>query len=220
MFFYANFISMKSTNPDQARVVLEKLEKVLPLVRHLLDGATINARKFFEDRNVRPDSYLFPHLVRFEAGTSLKLPQYREAGYEFVELSNNGLSILYKHENCYYRLRVRKANEDGELPTQNLSGKLKAHYKNEAPFLPSIDGTFQEYINPDHLNLVIVWDVDELYILTEVSLVCPKNEFGEVHFAEAIEHSVTAVVGNTRFDDEVEEIDDIEIVPKRKTGTN
>ena len=123
MFFSANFISMKSTNETQAQVVIEKLEKVLPLIRHILDEATITARKFFEDKELLPDSYLFPHLVRFEAGASLKLPQYREAGYEFVELSNNGLSILYRHENCYYRLRVRKANEDGELPTQNLSGK-------------------------------------------------------------------------------------------------
>jgi hypothetical protein len=207
---------MKSTNPDQAQIVIDKLEPVLPLVHLAIDEATAKAREFFEIRELAPDSYLFPHLVRYEAGSLLKQPQFRDAGYEFIELSNNGLSIIYKCSGCYYRIRVRKANELGELPTQGLSSKLKAHYRNEQPFLPSFDQTLHEYVNPDYLNLVIVWDVDQYHILTDVFLVCPKNENGEVHFSEAIQHSAMAVVGNAEFDGEANEIEDVYIPTIKK----
>lgn len=218
MSFFANFISMKRTNPEVAQIVLEKLGQVSPTISHIIDEAIIVARKFFEDRESKIDSYLFPSLVRYEAKQLLELPEFKSLGYEFTSLSNNGLYIIYKHEGCYYKIRVRKADEDGELPVQNLSKTLKAFYKN--PLLPTIEENLNDFIAPERLNLVVVWDVDRNHILQNVHLVCTKNELGEVYFADKIEHAATAIIGNANFDEEADEFEDIDILPLRKTGTN
>lgn len=208
---------MKRTNPKVARMVLEKLGQVPPTVSHVIDESIVVARKFFEDRESKIDAYLFPSLVRYEAKQLLELPEYKSIGYEFVSLSNNGLYITYKHEGCYYKFRVRKADEDGELPVQNLSKTLKAFYKN--PFLPSIEENLDNFIALERLHLVIVWDVDKHYILKNIHLVCPKNELGEIYFSDKIEHAATAIIGNANFDEQADEIEDIDILPLRKTGT-
>ncbi len=208
---------MKRTNPEAAQIVLEKLVKITPTISHVIDEAIVVARKFFEVREAKIDSYLFPSLVRYEAKQLLELPEYKSIGYEFVSLSNNGLFIVYKHEGCYYRIRVRKADEDGELPVQNLSKTLKTFYKN--PTLPFTNGNLDDFIALERLNLVIVWDVDKYHILKNVHLVCTKNEFGEIYFADKIEHAATTIVGNANFDEQADDFEDIDILPLRKTGT-
>lgn len=211
---------MKRTNTQQAQIVLDKLGKIPPTISHILDEAVILARKYFEDRELKIDTFLFPSLVRHEAKILLELPEYRKIGYEFVSLSNNGLFLIYNQEGCYYKMRVRKADEEGELPVQNLSKTLKKFYQNPNPFLPTIEENLNDYMALERLNLVVVWDVDKHYILQDVSLVCPKNEYGEVYFADSIEHAATTIIGNADFDDAADDFEDIDILPLRKTQIN
>lgn len=211
---------MKRTNPEIAQVVADRLGQVLPTVSHVIDESIILARKFFEDKETRIDNYLFPSLVRYEAKQLLEMQEYRSIGYEFVSLSNNGLFIIYKSEGCYYKIRIRKADEDGDLPVQNLSKTLKKFYQNTNPFLPSIEGHLDDFISPDRLNLIVVWEVDRAFTLQCVNLVCPKNEFGEVYFADKIAHAATSISGNANFDDVADEIEDIDILPLSNTKFN
>lgn len=217
MSFLANFISIKRTNSKLAQIVFDRLGQVPPTVNHILDEAVIVARKYFEDKEARIDNYLFPSLVRYEAKILFELPEYKSIGYEFASLSNNGLFIIYKCDSCYYKIRVRKADEDGELPVQNLSKTLKKFYQNPNPFLPTIEENLEKYVSPERLNLIVVWDVDKNYHLKDVHLVCPKNEYGDVYFADRIEHAATAIVGNANFDEQADDLDDIDILPLRKT---
>jgi hypothetical protein len=212
---------MKSTNSEAAQIILKKLGHVVPTIQEVLDKAIISAREYFEKKKLKIDSYLFPCLVRFEAKTLFENPKYKKAGYQFVSLSNNGLLLIYQFEGCTYKIRIRKADEDGELPRSNLSGTLRDFYSQPSLFLPTIEPEDMEnYLSPDLLKLVVVWEIDSQHNLTDVHLVCPNGEAGDVYFAEKIEHAASAVVGNADFDDEPEEIDDIDIQPKRKTGTS
>ena len=210
---------MKRTNPQVAQIVAERLGQVIPTVSHVIDEAVIVARKFFEDKESKIDNYLFPSLVRYEAKQLLELPDFKSVGYQFVSLSNNGLFLIYKYDECYYRIRIRKADEDGELPVQNLSKTLKTFYQNQNPLFPDIEANLDDFLVPE-MNLIIVWEVDKNFILQSVNLVCPKNEYGEVYFADKIEHAATSVVGNANFDDQPDELEDIDILPLRVQKLN
>ncbi len=63
--------------------------------------------------------------MRFEAKLLLDNPKYKAIGYEFVTLNRNGLLVIYQYLGCTYRIRIRKADEEGELPLNNLSRTLK-----------------------------------------------------------------------------------------------
>ena len=210
---------MKRTNPKVAQLVSEKLGQVLPTVHHVIDESVIVARKFFEDKESKIDNYLFPSLVRYEAKQLLELPEFKKIGYHFVSLSNNGLYLIYKYEDCYYKIRIRKADEFGELPVQNLSKTLKVFYQNQHPLFPVVEFKFGRFLLPE-MNLVIVWEVDKNFTLQSVHLVCPKNEFGEVHFADKIEHAVTSIICIADFDDQADELEDIDILPLKKRKIN
>jgi hypothetical protein len=213
---------MKSTNSEVAKRVLEKLGNVAPIVRTVLDNATTAARGFFEDRESQVNSYLFPCLVRYEAKCLFEQGRYRDIGYRFVNLSQNGLLLIYEHDRCFYQIRVRKADEDGEIPTRNLSDTLRDFYNQPQPYLPSLspDELRDTDSGTANLRLVVVWDVDDAYRLTDVSLVCPRDDTGAVHFADAIAHPVTAITADAEFDNEPEELDEIERHPLEDTGTD
>lgn len=212
---------MKSTNTIIAQKVFQKLQHVTPIVHSVLDKATTQSRAFFEKRKAPVDVFLFADLVRYEAKCLFETLEYRSVGYQFVTLSRNGLLLVYEYENCIYSFRIRKADEDGELPAHNLSRTLKRFYNQSTPYLPGFSPEeVSECIVPHKLRLVVVWDVDEKYILTNVFLACPRTASGDVHFADKIEHSAKAIAANSNFDDEPEEIEEINIQPLKNTGTD
>ena len=117
------------------------------------------------------DSFLFPNLVRYEAKLLFETPKYKAAGYHFSSLSNNGLLLVYEHEQTIYRIRVRKADEDGHLPTQNLSETIKEFCRQPDLFLPGMEAKdWETFICPDLLSLFIVWDVDRTFGLSQCEL--------------------------------------------------
>jgi hypothetical protein len=214
---------MKTTNSQAAQFILRKLGHIPSTIHEVLDKASTEARFYFESRKLDIDPYLFPSIVRFEAKCLLDNPLYKSIGYQFVVLSNNGLLLIYQHEGCTYRIRVRKADEDGEMPIQNQSKILKEFCKQPNPFPQFLPGMQPEemgqFLSPSLLNLFVVWDVDHNYILTSVSLACPDGSSGNVHFADEIPHAATTIFTESSFDDEAEELEDIVILPFRRTGT-
>jgi hypothetical protein len=213
---------MKQTNTEAAQVVLKRLAHITPTIHEVLDKATTAARLFFEKRGAEVDSCLFPDLVRYEAKCLFDSPKYKHIGYQFAVLSRNGLFLIYQHELCAYRIRFRKADEDGELPVGNLSRTLKEFCKQKDPF-PLLGLSIKEmeqFESPELIKLFVVWDVDHNYVLTEVSLGCPNGEFGDMHFADEIPHAATMIIADEAFDDEAEELDDIDVEPLEKTGTD
>lgn len=211
---------MKRTNTPVAQNVLDRLKHIVPVVHEVLDKAITQARVFFENRSAEVDTFLFPSLVRYEAKCLFGDPSYRSIGYQFVVLSQNGLLLIYEYDGCIYNIRVRKADEDGDLPIQNLSHKLRQFYNQPQPYLPGLSPKdINELVAPGRMNLVVVWDVDNHYILSDVFLACPKNDSGDLHFADRIEHAANAISASANFDDEPEELD-IDIEPLEGTGTD
>jgi hypothetical protein len=211
---------MERTNIPVAQNVLGKLRHIVPVIYDVLDKAITQAREFFDNRTAEVDPFLFPSLVRYEAKCLFEDPRYRSIGYQFVVLSQNGLLLIYEYDGCIYNIRVRKADEDGNLPIQNLSGTLKRFYNQPQPYLPGLSPEdISELVVPARVNLVVVWDVDYSYILSEVFLACPKSVSGDLHFADRIEHAAHAISASADFDDEPEELDEIDIEPLDSTGT-
>ncbi len=212
---------MKQTNTEAAQIVLRRLGHITPTIQEVLDKAITAARSFFEKRDAEVDTFLFPDLVRYEAKCLFEDPKYKAIGYQFVVLSRNGLFLIYQYDGCTYRIRVRKADEDGEFPVNNLSRTLREFCKQPDPF-PLLGLSIEEmeqFVSPELIKLFVVWDVDSNYVLTEVSLGCPNGEFGDMHFADKIPHAATTIVADRSFDDEAEELEEIDVEPLEKTGT-
>ncbi len=113
------------------------------------------------------------------------------------------------------------SDEDGELPTQNLSKTIKEFCRQpKLPLWGSGVENWEEFVCPNLLKLFIVWDVDSAFGLSRCDLACPIDEFGNLFFADEIPHSVTAINVEAAFDEEPEELEDIDIRPLRKTGSN
>jgi hypothetical protein len=204
-----------------AQDVLQKLRHVIPIIYEVLDKSITRAREFFENRTTEIDTFLFPCLVRYEAKCLFEDARYLSAGYQFFVLSQNGLLLIYEYEGKVYNIRVRKADEDGELPTQNLSQTLKHFYTQPQPYLPGLSPKdIKDLVDSGFMNLVVVWDVDSNYVLTDLFLACPKNEFGEIHFADKIEHAALSISASADFDDEAEELEEIDIERLEDTGTD
>jgi hypothetical protein len=220
--FSANFISMKQTNRPAAQLTLARLGHVAPTIQKVLDKAITLARAFFEQRDLEVNSNLFPDLVRYEAMLLLDSAEYKAIGYEFVTLSRNGLLVIYQYQGCTYRIRIRKADEEGELPLNNLSRTLRDYCKQRDPYPRLAEMALDEmerYESPELIKLFVVWDVDNNYVLTETYLCCPKGITGEMYFADEIPHAATTIVVESDFDDEAEELEGIDEIPFEKTGT-
>lgn len=212
---------MKVTNPQTAEIALKELEEITPILDEVTDKAITEARDFFEKRDEAINSYLFPCLVRYFAKILLDSPKYRAAGYYVVDISNNGLFIVYLLKDGKTRkVRILKSDE-GELPVRNLSRKKKEFFTQPPPLfasLPTMEN-LEEYVSPELVNLVALWEVDRNYVFTGMWLTCPNGQFGDVHFADAIPHAATAITVDESFDAEPEELDDIDIEPLERTGT-
>lgn len=212
---------MNPTNPKAAQIVLQNLGHVAPTVHEVMDAAITSARGFFEDRGLHIDPFLFPSIVRYEAKLLFETDKYKAAGYRFTVLSNNGLLLVYEHESTIYRIRVRKADEDGELPMPKTPSKtIAAFCRQPSLFLPGMEiENCEAFVCPDKLSLFIVWEVDEAYGLSKCDLVCPEDEFGHYYFADEIPHSAMAIAAIEEFDQDAEELEDIDVRPLKKTGS-
>jgi hypothetical protein len=74
-----------------------------------------------------------------------------------------------------------------------------------------------QFLTPDQMKLVILWDVDGAFVLNSVQLVCPNGIAGDVYFVGDIPPAVTTLSAKPTVDEVVEE--DLEITPRRKSKT-
>src|SRR5882672_10327221 len=149
---------MEITNVSTAQRILKKLEHVPPTLYDVLDKATTQAREFFDEKRQSIHSALFPSLVRYSALRLLQDPKYKSIGYRLVELSNVGLFVIYQKGGCTYGMRLRKADEDGDLPIDNLSETLKHFYTQDDPF-PRLPGMslqeMDQFLTPNQMKLIV-----------------------------------------------------------------
>jgi hypothetical protein len=211
---------MNPTRPTPEEIALKELEDVTPILDEVTEKAITLARDFFEARDEPINSYLFPCLVRYFAKTLLDLPEYRSVGYYVVDISNNGLFIVYLKKGKTRKIRILKSDE-GSLPVYNLSKKKKEFYSQPLPLFALLPNTvtLEEFVSPDLVKYVALWDVDRNYVFTGMKLVCTKNENGDAHFVGTIPHAATTITTSGSFDEEPEELDDIDIEPLERTGT-
>lgn len=208
---------MNPTNSQAAQIVLDALGPIPPVLHEIMDKAVTEARTFFEERGEAVNSSLFPNLVRYFARQLLNDAYHKSLGYQVGELSNNGLFILYEDKGFVYKIRILKADEDGDLPVSNLSETKKDFFKQGYPILPGMEN-IELFVSTSLIKLVIIWDVNLNYILNTFQLVCPNGESGDAHFVGDIAHSATAITVQSTFDAMADDLDDL-ITPLRKTGT-
>lgn len=217
---------MELHNEPAAQAILAKLARVHPVIHDVLDKSTTEARNFFEKRKRDVDPNLYSDLVRYYAKELLEEPKYKSIGYVLVVLNKNGLLLIYEQDGCVYRIRVRKADEDGELPISGLSKNMVRFIAQRTPLLPGFEDLFVrteeetegEPVPTTLLKLVVVWDVDASYNLTDAWLACYKDKTGAKHFAGEIPHSAVAVTAPNAFDEAAEELEDLGYSIK-KTGS-
>lgn len=206
--------------------VLEELRRELALVYEAIEAATQVAREFFEEYRGRDlDRILAPHIVRSEVKHFLESRGQEVEEMEPEVLANNGL--LY--HSGRFSLRILKA-QDGVLPAPGPSERRQAFYDQEPTqhrLLGWAAATGEEEAIGRIVNLIVVWDTDHRYELTELHLALPKagsatKDSVETHWMVPIE-LLSLSGGPEIFDDDTaEEIEDLPISLKnrRESGTD
>ena len=175
---------MNTPPPSDPQEILESLTSLIPHLYHSLEAAIQAARSFFDERNEKPDPYLFPCLVRYHAKLLLR-EREQAADYEFDDLANNGLYLVFGE----YPIRVLKS-DDGRLPVPGNS-KAKQEFYNQQLSFTFMPGSVT--LPMSRMNLVVLWDTDSLWNLERLTLVCPKaggvtRESVETHWEIQIPH--------------------------------
>jgi len=186
---------MPSLNVPSPEEVQKDLELIVPTIHTALEHGTLKAREFFEreDPDSHVDRYLAPNLVRYWAKRYLQNAGLQvseeQAELNLQPLPNNGLCLRFGR----YGLRILKS-DDGDPPVpgdsvsrRNFSHQISIVYVTE-------DGA---EVREDVRNLLILWDIDRLYNLAELSLAYPKSGNDtkasvQVHWHVPIEHPAFA----------------------------
>jgi hypothetical protein len=155
----------------------------------LLDGATHEAKEFF-DTERRPFSpSLFPGLVRYVTKVHwdalMFAPHDAEAllGFVRLEIPNDGLAF----SNGTHQIRVWKSDEGG-LPAPGNSQSKRIFFAQGSMFgeqwtQMAMSDADAAWAASGPINLALLWDVDESRLLSSLQLVCPElgaeGNFGE-----------------------------------------
>jgi hypothetical protein len=152
--------------PQFAEVYSAIRELFPPLFRALEHGCYKN-REFHENEGENVfDPFVSPTLVRFFAKRALRQAGFAPVDIEMEQLSNNGLSLFFKG----YHVRIRKG-DNGSVPGPGQSDQLKKFYCQQTEMFEGSNGDMQI----THLNLVVLWDFDELHNLAGLRLARPKG---------------------------------------------
>jgi len=167
--------------PDDTLISLRPL---IPHVFHALEAGVEAARTFFDESQHKPDPYLFPCLVRYHAKLQLQSRE-QAAEYDLDSLANNGLFLAFGG----HSIRILKS-DDGKLPVPGWSRIKQEFYSQQLSFAFM---TGESKPSDARLNLVILWDLDPLWNLEKLTLVCPKaggltRESVEVYWEVQLPH--------------------------------
>ena len=198
---------------SEAEVVLRDVFPLLTLVLSALEHGTFKVQEYFENEEVDVDRCLAPSLVRFWAKKELErtghdVKEEEEEDFDLEHVTNIGLCLTYRH----YHIRILKSF-DGGLPVPGQSKKRRELYNQQ---IEMFDYTSNDdrVSSPSTLNLIILWDVDELYNLQDLRLACPKaGDFTrasvQVHWNVPIPHPVLSIDASVEVQTEMEEaVDD------------
>lgn len=136
----------------------------------ILDIAADHGRQYFDSQWHDVDPSFFANLTRYQARMLLKAE-----GYDLAEIVNSGIQIQYRG----YSIKVLKS-DDGDLPVPGPSRTKQSFYQQVLPFKEDIDVILPP---TQHRNLIICWDTDGDYMISDLTLYSPK--FGDEHSARA-----------------------------------
>lgn len=149
---------------------IKELSGILPTINEAL-GYGINMAANYcksHDKEQRVDPYLAPDLTRFHVKKVLEDAGYTvtniqgEVNIGLKQIPNNGLLISFGK----FNLRILKSN-NGTTPVPGKS-KVKQEYYNQLNIFNTTE------IKDSKINLILLWEVDSAWDLSELLLVYPK----------------------------------------------
>lgn len=206
-----------STNPPDPETVLARLSSLMRLLYEAFETAVSNAKAYFDTRNKPINRWLLPALVRYEVKEFLAEHGHKaeeEEEFAQADIPNNGL-LLRAAE---YQTRILKADQGG-VPAPGSSKARQDYFNQQLPL--GFDNVASE--GQSHYNLVLVWDVDENYVLKGLRLAYPRSGTAnsvELHWIVDVPHPALTISRDTPSTREPAEDLAIELDEEEKeTGT-
>lgn len=192
------------TTYPSPEVVLNELDWILPRLSRILEGSAVEALDYFTGRNETPEIGFFAHHFRYNAkrtleGLFLADLDLVDRDVSVEELPSSGLELSLGR----YKVKVLKGKE-GLLPPVGRSITKRQFFDQPTLIEIGVD-------SDSALNLVITWDVDSNYELTELRLVCPRSPRyfpynSSDHWSVILPPVVDIITVTEPFDDPVEDL--------------
>jgi len=167
-----NNITMVTPIIPDPDTVLAELTELRPLIYEALEVGTQAGRDHFAATGAPFDPWLFAHLTRFYAKQHLIRNGYPiddEDRHSLEQVAYSGLWLRFQAKDRIYQIRILKSAL-GDLPSPG-SSKVKQNYYQQLP----VGLTLRPEQEQLAVNLIVLWDVNGLHNLTDLSLVCPKD---------------------------------------------
>lgn len=154
---------MPSDIPDPDEIV-ELLNPLVPVAYGALEHGVAKAHGYFEAEKLPIEAFLFGQLTRYHARRHLTEIGRLRVEFEYDELANNGLEIMYDGA----LIRLRRAFRGG-VPLPG-SFAMESFYAQTLPLFVDLDV-------PVRPNLILLWDVIRpAYLLApDLYIACPKQ---------------------------------------------
>lgn len=196
---------MNKTTPPTFRQIMGFFRPFHGALRQAGEKGAAEVRSYFERRKRPIDRNLAPDLFRYGAKIYLDGAGHKavESEYERLHQARNGLLIRCGTLN----VRMLKLPDDGEAPAPR-SGPRQGFYRQEEmlPFPEEHTGTL-------HANLLLLWDVDQGYNLTDLYLALPRG--GDEREADLYWMRKLALPFTTVETTQEEPVEDLPITPKK-----
>ncbi len=189
---------------------LDRHRAFLELVYRGLEAGVESTRAHFTTFKLTYSGTAFSSLVRCHLHEHIERNKHLHPELKVLRLANDG--VLIEHAGCV--MRMWKAGEDGTLPPARSSQTKAEHYRQVELFAYGTPG-----VSPR--KLVILFELDEQHALSEVWLVCPRNDVDswnppDIHWQIRVPHPAESIQPAQGFG--ADERDDQE--PMTGTGSN
>lgn len=212
--------------PTAADVVTD-IEALLQILYAAFEGATQQAREFFDLLGEQPNPFLYPSLVRYFVKRHLDAQGHatedEQAEYERDEIANNGLMVSYQGPSARrYAVRMLKADNGGLPPPGDSQTKQRFYSQQQLAF------AFIKTNDPlaGVLNLVVLWEITVNYNFWELQLSCPSNgmntrRVAHDHWTVSVPHPAEAATAGQAIEEGTDGADDVGFtLPHEDTGTD
>jgi hypothetical protein len=204
------------TDPDEIR---DRLAEECSLIYEGLLIGSEKVKEYFDLLKHSLNPALAANLARYHARQHATSRKRLGSEFFFEEVPNNG--IVLRRDWC--ELKVLKGR-DGEPPTATKTNRSRRFYSQSSQrSLPGIDWNgllesvdWKTFVaGKSKLNLILCWEVDETYGISNVQLMCPRSsgKYGQgvkLFWRRQVAHPVYGIKGLRGVNDDAD-VDDIDI---------